>query len=70
MARTGDEKQVACILDNNKLYNGIWYTISECGYAGCSEMVYGDDNSIVIRKVFCRKHYEIIGRFLSNCGHT
>ncbi len=45
----------------------IWFIHSECHYTGCSEIVYGDENSIIVRKVFCPHHYDIMNQFLNSC---
>lgn len=46
-------------------YGGIWYAISECNYTDCQETVYGDEDSIIVNRVFCSYHYTIVLRFIS-----
>ncbi len=45
----------------------IWFIYTECCYIGCSKMVYGDENSIIIDEVFCSHHYDTINKFLDSC---
>lgn len=61
-----DKPEIEIIPNKYYHYSSIWYIHSECCYTDCSKMVYGDENSIIINKVFCSHHYDIMNQFLNS----
>lgn len=37
-----------------------WHSVTKCCQSGCQEVVYGDTDSMIGKKVFCSDHYDIM----------
>ena len=46
----------------------LWHRLNGCDYTKCSEVVYGDIDSIIGQKIFCKYHYDLVSRFLGGYG--